>query len=238
MDEHQLHAFIARVHHCTSNRRARIRVRAPSSARKAELGAAAAPGSCMNSRCAIAISSGAIEDAEDFVSFEVEVLDVARDLLVVRLVPEAQVASGASSSSRCAAMRRGGGPGPNRPMGPERAWRQEKAYRNLRVFRCLQGWASRPLDFVGYLHDDAAPALIRATNSHNQQFEEQRSWPARQVDVQPNRDGDCLADVVESVRLMEEDTPSSSRVGKASLPLVAQQIPRDGGRMRRSLGTA
>lgn len=46
----------------------------------------------------------------------------------------------------------------------------------------------------------------------------------------------AIADVVESVRLMEEDTPSFIERWQGFLAFVAKQLPQDGGRMRRSLG--
>lgn len=46
----------------------------------------------------------------------------------------------------------------------------------------------------------------------------------------------AMADVVESVRLMEEDTPSFIERWQGFLAFVAKQLPQDGGRMRRSLG--
>jgi adenylate cyclase len=46
----------------------------------------------------------------------------------------------------------------------------------------------------------------------------------------------AMADVVESVRLMEEDTPSFIERWQGFLAFVAGQLPQDGGRMRRSLG--
>jgi adenylate cyclase len=46
----------------------------------------------------------------------------------------------------------------------------------------------------------------------------------------------AMADVVESVRLMEEDTPSFIERWQGFLAFVAQLLPRHGGRMHRSLG--
>ncbi|MEJ5992630.1 adenylate/guanylate cyclase domain-containing protein [Ramlibacter sp. PS3R-8] len=46
----------------------------------------------------------------------------------------------------------------------------------------------------------------------------------------------AMADVVESVRLMEEDTPSFIERWQGFVAFVAQQLPEHGGRMRRSLG--
>jgi class 3 adenylate cyclase/TolB-like protein len=46
----------------------------------------------------------------------------------------------------------------------------------------------------------------------------------------------AMADVVESVRLMEEDTPSFIQGWQGFLAFVTQRLPQEGGRMHRSLG--